>query len=228
MKPKPRAGDVPRLNDRNVMGGLDLLRSIENNKAKAVFLDPQYRALLEKMGYGNEGESREAARVALPQMDNYTIGCFVAEIARALTPSGHLFFWLDKFSLGEGLHRRYIEHANGRLKMVDLIAWNKMRPGMGRRARCQTEYLVVVQKEPARAKGCWIDHRITDTWPEQSDRSVHPHAKPYQLTERLIRSVTKRGDLVVDPCAGSYMVLEACKATGREFLGCDLIENQAE
>lgn len=210
-----------RRNDRNVVDGLTLLQTIKRGEAKAAFLDPQYRALLDKQGYGNEGESREKARAVLPQMTNYDIGMFVAEIANALAPGGHLFLWLDKFSIGSGHHVRFLAHAPV-LKLVDLLAWNKMRPGMGRRFRCRTEYLVVAQKEPTRAKGVWSDHRLDDCWPEQSDRSVHPHAKPYQLTERLIRAVTKRGDLVIDPCAGSYTVLEACKASGREFLGCDL------
>jgi DNA modification methylase len=42
------------------------------------------------------------------------------------------------------------------------------------------------------------------------------------LIERLIRATTKAGDLVVDPCAGSYVVLEACRVSGRQFVGCDL------
>jgi site-specific DNA-methyltransferase (adenine-specific) len=40
---------------------------------------------------------------------------------------------------------------------------------------------------------------------------------------RLIASVTRKNDLVVDPCAGGYGVLDACQELGREFLGSDLI-----
>ena len=212
---------------RNRFDGLALLRSTYDGEAAAVFFDPQYRAILDKMSYGNEGKSRERARVALPQMGHEKIHEFIGEIARILKPSGHLFFWFDKFAIGSGLHTRYLRPwtsggARPALAIVDLIHWNKMRPGMGRRARCRSEYLVIIQKQPTRAKGIWIDHRIDDSWPEQSDRSIHPHAKPHQLTERLIRATTKRGDVVVDPCAGSYVVLDACIATGRIFVGCDL------
>jgi len=208
-------------NSRNRFDGLSLLRSIYDSEASAIFFDPQYRALLDKMSYGNEGESRERKRVALPQMTDDIIDEFLGEIQRVLRPSGHLFFWVDKFTIGSGRHVRYLRPWRS-LEIVDLIHWNKLRPGMGRRARCRSEYIIVVQKIPTRAKGIWNDHRIDDSWPEQSDRSVHPHAKPYQLTERLIRAVTKRGDLVVDPCAGGYSVLDACRASGREFMGCDL------
>lgn len=208
-------------NARQRMSGYQLLRSLESKAAAAVFLDPQYRSVLDKQRYGNEGESRERARAGLAPMSERTIATWVEEVERVLRPSGHLFLWVDKFIIGEGRHKAFLAYAP-LLSVVDLICWNKMRPGMGRRARCRSEYVVVVQKFPCLAKTVWTDHGIDDCWPEQSDRSLHPHAKPHLLTERLIRAVTKRGDLVVDPAAGSYGVLEACKLAGRTFVGCDL------
>lgn len=209
-------------NARNVMGGIGLLRSLRAGTAKVAFFDPQYRAILDHQKYGNEGTKREVRRAELPHMTDRVIGAFVEEIARVLAPSGHLFFWVDKFMIGTGHHLRYLGRTP-ELGVVDVIHWNKTRPGMGRRARCSSEYVIVLQKAPQRAKDIWTDHRLGDAWTEQADRSRHPHAKPHVLTERLIRAVTKRGDLVVDPCAGSYVVLEACQASGREFMGCDLI-----
>ena len=38
----------------------------------------------------------------------------------------------------------------------------------------------------------------------------------------IIEAITEPGDLVVDPCAGSFIVSEACQELGREFMGCDL------
>jgi site-specific DNA-methyltransferase (adenine-specific) len=73
------------------------------------------------------------------------------------------------------------------------------------------------------AAGAWTDHGINDCWPESSDRRIHAHTKPHVLTERLIRAATRRGDVVIDPCAGGYGVLEACRASGREFVGGDLL-----
>jgi site-specific DNA-methyltransferase (adenine-specific) len=209
-------------NARNKMGGMGLLRSLRAGEAKAVFFDPQYRGILDAMRYGNEGASRERARAKLPQMTDAAIAAFCSEIERVLARSGHLFLWIDKFALGTGRHLHHLGIAP-ELVVVDVIHWNKIRPGMGRRARCASEYLIVAQKKPTKANGCWTDHRILDSWIECADRSLHPHAKPYRLLERLVRAVTKRGDLVVDPCAGSYLVLDACRASGREFVGCDLI-----
>lgn len=204
------------------MSGYALLRSLDDASARLAFFDPQYRGVLDHQRYGNEGHKRERRRAALQPMTEHAIALWIEEIARVLKPSGHAMLWVDKFMIGTGHHVRLLRFAPT-LQVVDVIHWNKGRPGMGRRARCRSEYLIVAQKAPLRAKGAWTDHRLEDAWIEQSDRSVHPHAKPYQLTERLIRATTRRGDLVVDPCAGGYVVLDACLASGRRFVGCDLI-----
>ncbi|CAG8587412.1 6441_t:CDS:2 [Racocetra fulgida] len=61
-----------------------------------------------------------------------------------------------------------------------------------------------------------------DEMPLASQRRNHPHQKPFLLIKSIIEATTQEGDLVVDPCAGSFIVLEACQETEREFLGCDL------
>jgi site-specific DNA-methyltransferase (adenine-specific) len=50
----------------------------------------------------------------------------------------------------------------------------------------------------------------------------HPHQKPKELIKALILATTDQGDLIIDPCAGSFVVLEVCQELNREFLGCDL------
>jgi DNA modification methylase len=46
--------------------------------------------------------------------------------------------------------------------------------------------------------------------------------KPVGLISRLIGAVTKPHDLVVDPAAGSFVVMHATQELGREFIGCDI------
>ncbi|CAI2191891.1 7102_t:CDS:10 [Funneliformis geosporum] len=42
------------------------------------------------------------------------------------------------------------------------------------------------------------------------------------MTETIIQQLTQEGDLVVDPCAGSFVSLRACQSLKRNFLGTDL------
>src|SRR5438132_12979749 len=77
-------------NSKHKMDGLSLLKSLENNSISVVFFDPQYRGVLDKMNYGNEGE-RQVGRSKLIQMSEKKITLFIKEIDRILAPSAHLF-----------------------------------------------------------------------------------------------------------------------------------------
>ena len=92
---------------------------------------------------------------------------------------------------------------------------------MGYRSRRVSEYLVIMQKAPRRAKGVWALHDIPDVWEEKVTDDA-PHAKPIGLQSRLIEATTNVGDIVLDPAAGSYSVLKACQRLNRRFLGCDI------
>lgn len=208
-------------NARQRMDGLDLFRAIEDRSAAAVWLDPQYREILDQQGYGNEGE-RQKARADLPQMDSAMIAKFVHESIRVLRSSGYLFLWLDKFLLFDGRWQQWLPEIMP-ARLVDGAIWDKETFGMGSRFRATFEALAVIQKGPCRAKDTWRDRAIRDLFRAKPDRQRHAHAKPTPVIERLIRCVTEPGDIVVDPCAGGYSVLDACRSTGRTFIGCDLI-----
>ena len=51
---------------------------------------------------------------------------------------------------------------NATHEIVSLITWNNPRFGTGYRTRRTSEYLIVLQKAPKRAKGTWTHHDIPD------------------------------------------------------------------
>ena len=207
------------LNRKIKMNGLDLLDLLDKESIKVAFFDPQYRGVLDKLCYGNEGKSRGKARSALPQMSQEIIFEFLAKIELVLKPNGYLFLWLDKFHLFEV--KSWIENYQS-LEIVDMIVWNKLKISMGYRSRRKSEYLVVIQKAPKQAKITWTLHNIPDVWDEKILDKNHTHAKPIELQKQLILATTNENDLVLDPASGGYSVFRACKETGRNFIGCDL------
>jgi site-specific DNA-methyltransferase (adenine-specific) len=195
---------------------LALLRLLPNSCTPLVFFDLQYRGVLDRLQYGNEG-ARPSGRFNLPAMtSDYTDAC-CREAGRVLVPSGYLLRWTDTFHLYEGDHLRIAG-----LKCVDIIAWDSLRPGNGYRSRRLGDYLLVLQKPALAAKSTWRDHGIWYRWPEKIDHGIHPHVKPIGLISRLIGAVTRPGDLVVDPAAGSFVIMHAAHVLGREFIGCDI------
>jgi len=216
--PEAPPEDLP-LNSRIRMEGREFLEKFPDGCANVAFFDPQFRGVYDKMKYGNEDTSRNAVRVKLPQMTEEVIVEFVAEIARVLVPSGHLFLWMDKFHLCSDFQNWFDRTP---LSAVDMVTWDKERIGLGYRTRHRSEFCMVLQKEPRRAKGVWTVRNIPDVWQEKIPKKTHPHNKPIGLQARLIEAVTAPGDLVIDPAAGSFSVLSACVKTGRDFLGCDI------
>ena len=207
-----------KMNYKNLADGLDLLSNINDESIATAFFDPQYRGILDKLKYGNEGKNRGKARSELQQMDEATIIAFINEINRVLKESGHLFLWVDKFHLCQGVLEWFVDTD---LNLVDMIVWDKGKIGMGYRTRRKSEYLIVLQKSPVRAKGCWNDHSIPDVW-EEKTLKIHPHSKPIELQKKLILATTNEGDVVLDPASGGYSVFEACKLINRDFIGGDI------
>ena len=154
-------------------------------------------------------------------MNEKKIITFVREVNRILKPSGHLFLWTDKFHLCEGI-ADWLKKTD--LAIVDMVVWNKGRIGMGYRTRRSSEYLLILQKTPIKSKGIWLIKNIPDVWTEKVDnkKKKHPHQKPLELQKILIEAVSNPGDIIVDPAAGGYSVLEACLLSNRTFLGCDI------
>ena len=82
-----------KINYKNRLNGLDLLSNLNDACIKTAFFDPQYRGILDKLQYGNEGVNRGKARHDLTQMTENVICDFINELNRVITSSGHLFIY---------------------------------------------------------------------------------------------------------------------------------------
>jgi len=56
-------------------------------------------------------------------------------------------------------------------------------------------------------------------------KNSHPCVKPVHIMSWLVRLVTKEGDTVLDPFAGSFTTGVACKMLGRNFMGIEMDAN---
>jgi len=65
-----------------------------------------------------------------------------------------------------------------------------------------------------------------DAW--QDAYSHHPTHKPVHLMAWLVRLVSKKGDTVLDPFAGSFTTGVACKMLGRNFIGIEMDKSYIE
>lgn len=57
---------------------------------------------------------------------------------------------------------------------------------------------------------------------DDSDEKIHPTQKPVRLLKKLIEIFTDKGDVVIDPCAGSGSTLIAALESGRKAYGFEI------
>jgi DNA modification methylase len=76
-----------------------------------------------------------------------------------------------------------------------------------------------------------VAHTASDGYPEYcraQDLEVHPARFPRQVPEFFIKFLTRRGDLVLDPFAGSNMTGHIAEKLGRRWLAIDQVEQYVE
>ncbi|CAG8461244.1 16972_t:CDS:10, partial [Gigaspora margarita] len=89
----------------------------------------------------------------------------------------------------------------------------------------QYEKVGDVSRNPTNSRK-FTNRSFPNIWQEGSvsdKQRKHPHQKPFFLLRSLIEATTQEGDLIVDPCAGSFIVLKACQETNRNFLGAEFV-----
>jgi len=107
------------------------------------------------------------------------------------------------------------------LRVNQMIVWDKLHYGMGAGFRTQHELILHASKDTARI----FDHGTGNVLRfKRVDNEYHPSPKPPELLEKLIRVVSRPGELIVDPMCGAGSTLIAAKMCGRRAIGIEIEE----
>lgn len=87
---------------------------------------------------------------------------------------------------------------------------------------CEYGLILYRDKLPKFNNGGRMIFNCFDWCEDRTTHKVHPTQKPVPLLERLIEIFTDRGDVVIDPCAGSASTLLAAANMGRRAYGFEV------
>ena len=125
-------------------------------------------------------------------------------------------------------HVGFLEHfflRYSEFQRRELLVWDKRKPGFGRPFRRVHECILVLEKGRPRYRDTNIPTVLSVS---RADTTDHPHAKPPELLERLIRASSDSGDVVLDPFAGSGSTAVAARNADRRFVGIEIDPAYAE
>jgi DNA modification methylase len=217
VEPVSRPGDVWLLGDHRLICGDSTWREtydklLGGEGVDMVFTDPPYN-----VNYANTPKDKLRGKNRPILNDNLGQG-FHQFLLDALTPMlevsrGAIYITMSSSEL-DTLQAAF-RKAGG--KWSTFIIWAKNTFTLGR-ADYQRQYEPILYGWKDGGQRHWCGARDQgDVWQIAKPRAndLHPTMKPVELVERAISNSSRRGDVVLDPFAGSGTTLIAAERTGR-------------
>ena len=209
--------------------GLEQLKEVPDDSVRLVLTDPPY--LIAHIGPGG-GKYKHFDTEDSFTMD--TLGEFVKEWHRVLTPGGTLVCWFDVFKF-ETL-KNLCEKAGfgGRYRTITWMKDSGNHLEVKKTYMGWTEWALVVSKKPDKDvlfnnyddAGKQRPHRgYFESKTPRGKVRFHPTQKPVDMFDELVQLHTNPGDTVLDSFVGSGATPMACLLNKRSFIGAELDES---
>lgn len=227
--------------DTEILLHSDTFAALENmpsDSVDVIITDPPY--FLSNGGSSCRGGRRVSVNKGnwdhvstLEQKDNFNKR-WLYECYRVLKPNGSI--WISGtlhniFNVGYNMEKIGFTIINN-------ITWQKLNPPPNLACKCfthSTETIIWARKAGGKPffnyalmKEMNGGKQMKDVWAgaltpaTEKKEGKHPTQKPLYLCERMILASTAKGDLVLDPFAGSSTTGVAAKRLKRRFIGIDL------
>lgn len=190
---------------------IEVMKTFPNTCVDLILTDPPYG---DNIGYGWNNKK-------IKNNENPLINCSaLVEMYRILkrNRSCYVFTNWKHYPFLTEFIIRYTQ-----FKIRHLIVWKKHNFGLGWAFRHQYELILVLEKGKPK-------YNLTDFSDVQTashinhNKENHPHQKPLDLLSKIIEHSTVKGQLVLDPFAGSGSTCKASKNLSRKWIGIELDE----
>jgi len=238
--PVSREGDAWLIGQHKLLHGdalkrLSFERLMAEDRASFILSDVPYNLSADQIS-GNGRHQHEDFVQAAGEMTPHEFTRFLTQAMRLMKDfssdgSLHAFFMSYHFLL------ELMRAGNvvfGRPKAM--CTWIKKQGGMGSLFRSQTEFIVYFKNGRAphtnnvklgadgwNRTNAWFYDGMNSFSDERDELlALHPTPKPVPMLQDAILDVTKTGDIVLDPFAGSGSIILAAEAAGRRARAVEL------
>lgn len=205
---------------------LELIKNIESNSIDCLLSDPPFGIpeLTDATGVGRGDSNSYTATLSVDDnLDKNSVEKLIKRMApelfRVLKPSGH--FWIFFAWEVYDCLKSEMQKAGFDVCPVPAI-WDKKRstsPFRGYEPAPCYEPILFGHKPPRSKKLNESCRMVFDIPIIASVNKIHRFEKPQELLTTLVSLSTNKGDIVLDPFAGSASTLIACKQLSRSGIG---------
>ncbi len=242
--PRSKPGELYRLGPHWLLcGDMTAPRAIDRalgsgERPSLLLTDPPW-------GVAYKGKTREGLRIANDDADGQAefLGAAFTAIAAALSPGAPCYVFAPAGRAGTAF--RLALQAAG-LRLAQELVWVKDSIVLGHSDYHYQHEPVLFAHKPGPGRPGRGRHAGT-RWRGGNDQSSvlfadrpkrsaeHPTCKPVELLSRLISNLSRAGEVVLDPFAGSGSTLISCEQLGRRCVAveldpryCDVIRDRYE
>jgi DNA modification methylase len=227
-----KLGDVWILGDHILLCG-DALKSenyktlLNGDTAHAVFSDPPYNVPVNGHICGSGKIQHDEFAMASGEMtdDEFTefLAAFITLVIEYSKDGSLHYLCID----WRGIHQMISAGHGQYSELKNICIWNKSNGGMGSLYRSKHEFVPVFKNGTAphtnnvllgasgRYRTNVWDYPGVNTFGRTDDLKLHPTVKPVAMVADAIMDCTKRGEIILDPFAGSGSTLIACEQVRR-------------
>jgi site-specific DNA-methyltransferase (adenine-specific) len=219
-EPETRPGDLLVLGPHRLLCAdarepASYARLLADERCEAMWTDPPY-------GVSYEGKTKRALRIegdGAAGLDALLSEAFAAADS-ALSPGARLYVAHPAGELALTFGHAFVVQG---WRLRQTLVWVKDQFVLGRSDYHYRHEPILYGHKPGegrigRGAAGWYGDNAQDSVLEVARPRAsrdHPTTKPAELIERCLRNSVRRGDLVLDPFAGSGSTLVACEASGR-------------
>lgn len=214
------------LNQVYNMDCLDGFKQIDDESIDLICTDPPYK-ITSRGGSGNMGgywTSDIAKSGKIFDNNSIEIKDYAKELYRVLKDKSILYIMTNNVNLIEMLN----ELTSVGFHFVKSLIWEKNNKICGRYYMGCYEYILLFRKggdRPINNPNTPDILRVPINKMKDSDGSnIHDTEKPVELMKILIENSSNKGDIILEPFAGTGSTLMAAKELERNFIGFEIDE----